>query len=1294
MAQLLLGAAGSALGGSILPGSVSLFGSAISGAALGGFIGAQLGAVADRALLGGLGPDREGPRLPDLRLQASTEGAPIPRLYGRARIAGQVIWAARYTETATRDRAGSKGGPSVTAYSYTVSFAVSLTEGVIDGIGRVWANGAPLDLSQTDMRIHRGTEDQLPDALIQAVEGAENAPAFRGLAYAVFEDFPLDEYGARIPNLSFEVFRPAPVADPGQPRLEEMIRGVDLIPASGEFAYGVEPVMRLIGPGKEEPENVHNGRGVTDFVAAIDDLEARLPNCRSVLIVSAWFGTDLRCGDCEIRPGVETRDKVTRPSAWQVAGESRTTAWLVTQEDERPVYGGTPDDASLIAAIRELKARGFTVSLYPFILMDIPSGNGLPDPYGGAEQAAFPWRGRITCHPAAGQAGSSDKSGAAGAQVADFFGAASASDFAISGDAVSYAGPAEWRFNRFILHHAALAKIAGADGFLIGSEMVGLTTIRDSADHYPAVDALCELVAEVRTIVGPGLRLSYAADWSEYSGHRPADGSGDVFFHLDPLWSHPAIDAVAIDWYVPLADWRDGTDHADASLSRTGHDLTYLSANAEGGEGYDWYYASDADRLAQVRTPISDTAHGEDWVFRFKDIRGWWSNAHHDRPGGVRAASPTGWVPQSKPVWLTETGCPAVDKGANQPNVFTDPKSAESALPHFSTGTRDDLIQRRYLEAMIGHWAADETVSPVYAGPMIDPADIHVWTWDARPFPDFPARNEVWGDGANWRLGHWLTGRMGLAPLGDVVFDLCVSAELDPDVSELDGLVSGYLVERPMAVRDALSPLAELFGFTATDTAGGIRFGRPGSTTHERSSDALVLTEPGETLRCERQDFAAMPADVRVHFIADEDDYARSAALARHRLGAARGVADLPVPLLADSGQAEGWAKQALRRLEAEGERFAFTLPPSSLAVEPGDRIRVTADADTIDLTISELSGETARHASGSHSHDVPPALAGTNPGAPRGSVRPPSQADLFILDLPLSGSDSERSGPLAAVAAEPWYGIAAVHAGEGLDRRALVERPCLSGQLLAPLAPAPSGRIVEQAPTLVLDRGGLESVTEAALLAGANRLAIQTGETWEIVQFRDAILIGDGIWQIAGLLRGQNGSETNADIPAGSRFVLFDTAPVTFPVEDHEWNVPIEVRAGPARRVLEDTSYAHETVTIERVDLRPLSPVHLKASREDGMLKVCWIRRTRIGGDSWGVGDAPLGEVFERYQITVGAPGGSAETFESDLPEWSLDGGDEAALFGGLLDEVEIAVRQVSERYGPGRAATGVFIL
>src|SRR5262249_13076418 len=155
-------------------------------------------------------------------------------------------------------------------------------------------------------------------------------------------------------------------------------------------------------------------------------------------------------------------------------------------------------------------------------------------------------------------------------------------------------------------------------------------------------------------------------------------------------------------------------------------------SNIAGGEGYEWYYASEADRAGQVRTPITDGAVGKPWVFRFKDLRSWWLNEHFDRPGGVESAIPTAWVPQSKPVWFLEIGCPGVDKGANQPNVFVDAKSAESALPYFSDGRRDDFIQRRTLQALIegfdpSHPGAVPGLNPtsaIYGGPMVDPARV------------------------------------------------------------------------------------------------------------------------------------------------------------------------------------------------------------------------------------------------------------------------------------------------------------------------------------------------------------------------------------------------------------------------------------------------------------------------------------------------------------------------------------------------------------------------------------------
>ena len=614
----------------------------------------------------------EGPRLDSFHLQTSRDGAPMARIYGRVRLAGQVIWASRIRETVTEEpvQSGKGGGPTQRNYSYSISFAIGLCEGEILGVDRLWANGAPLQIAGLVSRVYRGTENQLPDPIISAIERS-NVPAFRGTAYIVFEDFPLDAFGARLPQINAEVIR-VPSARNETPRLENRVKGVNLLPASGEFAYATEIIEETPTPTSARPLNMNNMTGQADIELALDQLETQLPNVRNVSIITAWFGTDLRCGECEIKPGVETKTRITPDVTWRVSGVTRGSAYLVSQSaDGRPNYGGTPSDESILQAIESLKSRGYKVTLYPFILMDIPAENGLADPYGGAEQEAFPWRGRITSYPK-----SAENTSAVNAQIESFFGTAKASDFGVQNGLPNYSGADEFSYKRFILHYARLAQISGGvDRFVIGSEMVGLTTLRGLNNSYPAVQKLVDLADDVKAILSSQTAITYAADWSEYFGHHT---DNDVTFHLDPLWSSEAIDAIGIDAYFPLSDWRNGELHLDAELAEDVYDLSYLESQMEGGEGYDYFYASGADRDAQIRTPITDGAADKPWVFRYKDLRNWWSQPHYNRRDGSELITPTNWVPESKPIWLVEIGCPAIDKGANQPNVFYDLKSAQS----------------------------------------------------------------------------------------------------------------------------------------------------------------------------------------------------------------------------------------------------------------------------------------------------------------------------------------------------------------------------------------------------------------------------------------------------------------------------------------------------------------------------------------------------------------------------------------------------------------------------------------
>ena len=203
MAVLALAAVGSAVGAWAVPGTIL----GMSGAGFGWMVGSMAGSL----LFPPKAPD--GPRLEGKSVQVSTYGQPIPRVYGTHRMAGNVLWSTDLIETATEQ--DGKGGPSYTTYSYRASFAVSICQGPIVGIRRIWADGKLIfDQSETNtgpqrdynaqsLAIYVGDESQLPDPTIQALQG--DTPAYRGQAYVVFTDLQLEKFGNRLPSLTFEV---------------------------------------------------------------------------------------------------------------------------------------------------------------------------------------------------------------------------------------------------------------------------------------------------------------------------------------------------------------------------------------------------------------------------------------------------------------------------------------------------------------------------------------------------------------------------------------------------------------------------------------------------------------------------------------------------------------------------------------------------------------------------------------------------------------------------------------------------------------------------------------------------------------------------------------------------------------------------------------------------------------------------------------------------------------------------------------------------------------------------------
>jgi len=236
MATLVLTAVGSAIGGPI-------------GGAIGGAIGQQIDAEIFAP------PARQGSRLKELAVQTSSYGTQIPAIFGVMRVAGTVIWSTDLIEERTKS-GGGKGRPATVNYSYRVSLAVALSSRPIARVGRIWADGNLIRGGQGDfkidvqMRVYEGHENQQPDPLLASAEALGQCPAHRGLAYVIFEDLQLAEFGNRIPSLTFEIFeRDGPLA---LSALLNMVSKGDIASQSaleiGGFAVAGASVREAVAP--------------------------------------------------------------------------------------------------------------------------------------------------------------------------------------------------------------------------------------------------------------------------------------------------------------------------------------------------------------------------------------------------------------------------------------------------------------------------------------------------------------------------------------------------------------------------------------------------------------------------------------------------------------------------------------------------------------------------------------------------------------------------------------------------------------------------------------------------------------------------------------------------------------------------------------------------------------------------------------------------------------------------------------------------------------------------------------
>ncbi len=860
-----------------------------------------------------------------------------------------------------------------------------------------------------------------------------------------------------------------------------------------------------------------------------------------------------------------------------------------------------------------------------------------------------------------------------------------------------------------VLHYAGLAVASGGiDGFILGSELRGLTQLRDETGAFPFVQELVGLTADVRAIVGPHTKLTYGADWSEYFGYHPQDGSGEVHFHLDPLWASADIDAVGIDNYMPLGDWRDEDLSADNPDGfRVADDAHAMAAQIAAGEGFDWYYASEADQRSRVRSPISDGLAGKPWVYRYKDLTGWWSNRHFDRTGGAENTTPTAWVPGMKPIWFTELGCPAVDKGANQPNVFIDPKSAESALPHFSSGGRSDSMQRRFLEAHHGWWhgkAPPEGMVDSTPVDMVDPDHIFVWTWDARPVPAFPGDLSAWSDGGNWRTGHWLNGRLGGTTLADAIAAILAEHGFeDFDVSEVSGDLTGYVQGDVTSARALLEPLLEVFQVDVAEDGGRLRFRsrlKAGLAAKEITVVADIEDEPlWSENRGHDSDFAAEAVLTSYN---PGLDYEQSGARSRRARAESQRILSYDLPAVLPEETSLAAVETLLRSHRVARRSLSFALSPADISVEPGMRCSWPCRTLPVRRGPSSSSGSKRGRATrrGAASRAACTVELCRRRGRRNGgsAVSDAFAPVLHFLDLPRFAPGEAASLARLAGFCRPWRRMALSSSVtmEGYRTRSVLDRPARVGVLTAPLVGSVAGRF-DRASLLEIELffGGLSSADEQAVLNGENRIAVKAQNgVWEVIGFAGAEEISPNRWLLSNLLRGLAGTEDAmlAGAAAGAAVIVLDEAVVPLGLSADERGLAMNWLAESLGQA-GGRSGPHGFAGGMRAET-PLSPVHIRGERQvAGDTRLIWVRRGRVEADNWDGTDIPLDEPEERYRIELLDGAIVRRRVEVTEPVFTYAAADEIADFGRPQSSLSLRIRQMGRAVPLGLPAETIVI-
>jgi hypothetical protein len=736
----------------------------------------------------------------------------------------------------------------------------------------------------------------------------------------------------------------------------------------------------------------------------------------------------------------------------------------------------------------------------------------------------------------------------------------------------------------------------------------------------------------------------------------------------------------------------------------TGEPVTY----AEGGRGAGPFYwdptPGSGSYSEYSSAPPSTYGSGGVGGFAVNSQNNYYRRGGDGQHGVVIVSypveQPSPWVPGSKPIVFTEFGSPAVDKSTNQPNVFFDPKSSESALPYFSSGAKDEDILKQYLKATIEYWTDPDNnpISTVYGQKMIDMSVSSVWAYDSRPWPTFPLENATWADAENYNYGHWINGRVDAIYIPELLEHLADEYNI-PFESELQdsyGSLYGFRIQGKSDYRNLVEPLAGLYSFDIIESGDKFKaVSRKEAINVATLTDVNLLNIEDQTdnVTFTRLQETELPKSTTLTYQDVVKSYSTGAVSQTREVTSAASEPSVSSGLSLDNTQAQVLADQKLYETWARRTSSSFSVMPNYAFLEPGDVVKVSfADFDEV-TRIRQISDAQSKQIIG-ESFDTSIFSGGSLPAirpAPPGDNSVITTPELVFMDLPILDENLSNWKTKTVAYYNPFITVAIFRSASdsnfGVNSTIFI--PGIIGETNNTLERAqPEFWDRKNTLSITIQSGQLSSITEEETLSGGNVLAIETSaNNWEVILFSTATLTGNGTYDLTNLIRGSLGTEDNIEdtVSSGARVVILNNAVSQLNMDINDVGRNYFYRYGPATRDIGDDTYTTVQKSFSGRGLKPYSPEHVTWELNSGDYDISWIRRTRVGGNVDNT-TRPLSENSELYEVDI-LDGSSqvVRTLTTSNPAVTYTSAQQSA--DGITAPFNIRIYQISDSVGRGIA-------